>query len=389
MNNKDLQNISRDEMKSKALNAIKENKAEEFVDEITNYFNALAEEVKADYESAMASNDKEILSRRGVRVLTKEEETYYNSLAKAMKTKSGLTDIEMPRTIIDSVFEDLEKDHELLQKINFQNVTGIAEIIVRKGDVDAAWWGELTDEIRKELASAFEKLTSNAKKLSAYLPVAKGHLDLGPTYLDMFVRRFLLESLAIGLEKAIVTGDGKNGPIGMDRNLKGNVVEGVYPQKDAEKITDLDLGTLGGLMAKLTDDGKRKVSNALFIVNPYDYYSKILPKIYYRADDGRWVNNLPFPIDFVQSCEVAKGKAVMGIGKKYFLGVGSTNKIDKSEEYHFLEDETVYLAKMYGNGRPLDNTSFLYLDISEIIYANAVNVNVVNEVTTKAKTDTI
>lgn len=366
MNNKDLQTISKDEMKSKALNAIRENKAEEFVDEITNYFDALAEEVRADYESAMASNDKEILSRRGVRVLTKEEETYYTSLAKAMKTKSGLTDIEMPRTIIDSVFEDLEKEHELLQKINFQNVTGIAEIIVRNGDADAAWWGELTDEIKKELASAFKKITSNAKKLSAYLPVAKAHLDLGPTYLDMFVRRFLLEALSIGLEKAIVTGDGKTGPIGMDRDLAGAVVEGVYPQKTKKVIKDLSLTTLGGLLADLTNDGKRQVKSALFIVNPYDYFSKVLPLIYYRTDDGRWVNNLPFPIEFVQSCEVAKNEAIIGIGKKYFMGVGSSNKIDKSEEYHFLEDETVYLAKMYGNGQPLDNTSFTRLDITDV-----------------------
>lgn len=366
MNNKDIQAISKAELRSKALTAIKEGNAEEFVDEITNYVNMLAEEVKKDYESAIASNDKEILSRRGVRVLTKVEENYYNSLANAMKTKSALTDIEMPRTIFDTVFEDLEKTHELLQKINFQNVTGIAEIIVRNGDCEAAWWGELTDEIKKELKSAFKKLVSDAKKLSAYLPVAKGYLDLGPTYLDMFVRRFLLESLSLGLEKSVVTGDGKVGPIGMDRNLKGNVVEGVYPQKTATKIKNLSLTTLGKLMADLTDDGKRKVASALFIVNPYDYYSKILPLIYYRADDGRWVNNLPFPIEFVQSCEVDKNKAIIGIAKKYFLGLGSSSKIDKSEEYHFLEDETVYLAKLYGNGQPLDNTSFTYLDIEEV-----------------------
>lgn len=382
MKNKDLENLTKDELKSKALNAIRENKAEEFVDEITSYFDLLANEVKSEYESAIASNDSEILSKRGVRVLTSAEEKYYKSLANAMKTKSALTDIEMPRTIIDSVFDELEHDHELLQKINFQNVTGITEIIVRNGDVDAAWWGTLTEEIKKQLASAFAKLTTDAKKLSAYLPVAKAHLDLGPTYLDMFVRRFLLESLSIGLENAIVTGDGKDKPIGMDRNLKGNVVEGVYPQKEATEITDLDLATLGSLMASLTNDGKRKVSNALFIVNPYDYYSKILPKIYYRTADGRWVNNLPFPIDFVQSCEVAKGKAIIGIGKKYFLGLGSQNKIDKSEEYHFLEDETVYLAKMYGTGMPLDNTSFIYLDISEISLEQVVNVKVVDTVTT-------
>ena len=390
MKNKDLQSINQEEIKSKALKAIKDGNAEEFIDTVQLYMENLANEVKADYESVIASNDAEILSKRGFRVLTSKEEKYYKDLANAMKTNSGLTDIEMPRTIIDRVFEDLEKDHELLQKINFQNVTGITEMIVRNGDAEAAWWGELTEKIKKELASAFKKITVNTLKLSAYLPVAKAHLDLGPVYLDAFVRRFLLESLAIGLENAIVTGDGNKKPIGMDRNLKGSVQEGVYPQKDAEKIAKLDLATLGSLMAKLTDDGKRKVPSALFVVNPYDYYATILPSIYYRTADGRWVNNLPFPIDFVQSCEVVKGKAIMGIAKNYFMGLGSQQKILKSDDYHFIEDETVYLAKMYGVGQPLDNTSFLYLDISEIkVSEDAVNVNVVNEVQIKDNTPVV
>ena len=41
-------------------------------------------------------------------------------------------------------------------------------------------------------------------------------------------------------------------------------------------------------------------------------------------------------------------------------------KIEYSDEVNFLEDERVYLVKLYGNGRPLDNTSFLYLDISNL-----------------------
>ena len=368
MKNKDLETISKDELRSKALSAIKNGNAKEYLDTVTEYFTNLADEIKEQYESAIATNDVEILSKRGFSVLTSAEEKYYNALANAMKTKSALTDIEMPRTIIDRVFEELETDHELLQKINFQNVTGVTEMIIRNGDAEAAWWGELTDAVKKELASAFKKITTNTLKLSAYLPVAKAHLDLGPVYLDAFVRRFLLESLAIGLENAIVTGDGNKKPIGMDRDLQGNVVEGVYPQKEAKSVTSLSLASLGALMAELTNDGKRKVPSALFIVNPYDYLSKILPAIYYRTADGRWVSNLPFPITFVQSCEVAKGKAVMGIAKNYFLGLGSQNKIIKSEECHFIEDETVYLAKLYGTGMPVDNTSFLYLDISGITF---------------------
>ena len=106
MKNKDLKTISKDELRSKALSAIKNGNAEEYLDTVTEYFTNLADEIKEQYESAIATNDVEILSKRGFSVLTSAEEKYYNALANAMKTKSALTDIEMPRTIIDRVFEE-------------------------------------------------------------------------------------------------------------------------------------------------------------------------------------------------------------------------------------------------------------------------------------------
>ena len=41
-------------------------------------------------------------------------------------------------------------------------------------------------------------------------------------------------------------------------------------------------------------------------------------------------------------------------------------KIEYSDEFKFLDDERVYLAKMYANGKAIDNNSFLLLDISAV-----------------------
>ena len=270
----------------------------------------------------------------------------------------------MPRTVIEQVFEDLENNHPLLSKIDFVNVTGMTEFLVRVGDVAPAWWGKLCDEVEKELAAAFDKETVTTYKLSAFLPVCKAHIDLGPVWLEAFVRRFLTEALAQGLEKAIVTGTGKDEPIGMDRDLEGSVVNGVYPQKTAITLEDFKPDTIGNLIANLTNDGKRTVTSAIMIVNPVDYYARIMPSVLYQNASGIYVTSLPFPIEFIQSAEVEIGKAILGLGNRYFLGLGSTQKIEKSDEYHFLEDERVYLGKMYGTGKPKDNKSFIYLDIA-------------------------
>ena len=315
------------------------------------------------------NNDNMIMTSRGAKLLTSEEIKYYNKLSEAMKTNQSISDIDvvMPTTVIDRIFEDLEAQHPLLSKINFQNVTGMVEIIVRTGDVTPAWWGKLTDEIKKELESGFEKKTVNLYKLSAFLPICKAHLDLGPAWLDSFIRRFIVEALSLGLEAGIVTGTGKDQPIGMNRDLEGAVKEGVYPEKAAIAIKDLSPATMGALAAELTNEGKRAVTKLLMVVNPIDYLTKIFPATTVLNANGTYVNNvLPFPTDVVQCAEVATGKAIVGLASKYFMGLGSTKKIENSDEYHFLEDERVYIGKLYGNGFPVDNNSFLNVDISAI-----------------------
>lgn len=57
---------------------------------------------------------------------------------------------------------------------------------------------------------------------------------------------------------------------------------------------------------------------------------------------------------------------ICGLGKDYFLGVGSSRKIEYSDEVRFIEDERVYISKQHANGRPKDNESFLVFDISSL-----------------------
>lgn len=355
-------------LKEKALEAIKSGNAEEQAEVINQYFETIAKEIDAKFEGLENETDSKILESRGFRTLTKVENSYYEKLSNAIKTQQALSDVEnvMPRTVINSVFEDLENNHPLLSEIDFVNVTGMTEFLVRNGDVAAAWWGSLCGKIEKELATAFKKETVNTYKLSAFLPVCKAHLDLGPVWLDAFVRRFLSEAIAQGLEKAIITGTGSDQPIGMDRNLAGSVVEGVYPQKTAVEIEDFKPTTVGNLIANLTNNGKRTITNVIMVVNPVDYFARIMPNVLYQNANGVYVTSLPFPIKFIQSAEIAQGEAIFGLGKRYFLGLGSTQKIEKSDEYHFLEDERVYLGKLYGTGKAKDNSSFLRLDITKL-----------------------
>lgn len=368
MSMKNLDKNKQTELRSQITNALKDDNEEGVVEALVRMAEGIQKDLIKEARSMVSEemSDRAILERRGSHQLTSEERNYYNKVIE----KRGFTslDVVLPKTVFDRVFEDLEQNHALLSKINFQNTTASTEWIIRTTDCEAAWWGKLTDTIKKELEHGFDKVDTGMYKLSAYMPVAKAMLDLGPEWLDRYVRAVLSESISLALELAIVAGTGKDQPIGMMKNLKGAVVESVYPDKTAETLENLSPLTLGEkVMAPLTKEGRRAVPTVLMVVNPLDYWSKIFPATTFLTAGGTYIHGvLPIPGDIVQSVAVPTGKIVVGVATDYFMGVGSTGKIEYSDEYKFLEDERVYITKQYANGKPKDNDSFLVFDITNL-----------------------
>lgn len=374
-----IKDLNKEDIKERALKAIEEGKTEEQAEVMQEWMEMVAEEVaqKVTKEQATINNDTIILTNRGAKQLTSEEVKYFEKVAEAMKqnnVKQALTDLDvpMPKTTINRVFEDLEEAHPLLKKIKITNVTGITEVIKRTGDVELAWWGTLCAEIEKELSGGFAKESSTLYKLSAFLPICKAYLTLGPAWLETYIRTLLTESMSKGLVKAIVTGTGVNQPYGMDRDLEAAVTPGQpVPRKEAIEVENFEPATLGAVIAQLTNGGKRVVTKVTLIVNPVDYWTKVFPITTTKNSLGQYIpNQFPFPVDIVQEPSVASGDAIIGLPEKYDLGVGMGQKIEYSDEFKFLDDERVYLAKMYANGKAIDNKSFLLLDISKIAPVN-------------------
>lgn len=323
------------------------------------------------------TRDAQVLAARGQRQLTGEEREYYTQIADAMKTRDvrqalANVSVTMPKTVISAVFEDLSQNHPLLSHVNFMPVTGVTEMLLNTNGAQQAQWGDLCEEIVKELESGFDMVNMTLCKLSAFLPVCKAMLDLGPEWLDSYVRSVLYEALANGLEYGCIDGTGNKMPIGMDRKVGAGVAvtEGVYPKKEAQAITDLSAQTVGALVGKIavSPDGKpRTVRDLLLVVNPADYYTKVMPATTVMAPDGTYRSDVtPVPMTIVQSNAVAAGEAVFGLGYKYFAGVGMNRegRIEFDDSYKFLQDQRVYAIKLYANGFPMDNNAFIRLDIS-------------------------
>lgn len=375
VSNPDMKTKTKEEFRDKIKQALEEGDTEKFSQVFTDYMSSIEQTVMSEAKGAISIKDSDILQTRGVRQLTSSEKEFYQKTIEAMQAAPNSInslDVVMPETIINAVFEDLKVDHELLSVIDFRNVTGLTRFLINTNTRQLAQWGPLNSEIAKELESGFKDIQLGQNKLTAFMLVSQDMLNLGPVWLDRYVREVMYEALAFGLEYGMINGTGKNMPIGMVKDLNGAVVDGVYPDKTAIKVTTLDPISYGQLLSKLSKTEKgnpRVVKNVIMIVNPTDYLTKIMPATTIRAADGTYVNNvLPYPTKIVQSTEVSEGKAVIGMSDKYFMGMGlvKDGKIEYSDEYKFLEDYRTYKIRFLGHGQAKDNNAFIVADISEL-----------------------
>ena len=345
---------------------------------------SIANQVKADFEDLQASHDSAILAQRGYRQLTSKETKWYQRVIDAMRSadpKQAFTAIIgsdneedlMPTTIIEDVYKNLKEEHPLLQAINFQYVGYITKWILNDHSAQNAVWGKITDEIVKEITSSFKVVDVDQNKLSAYAIVELGMLDLGPTFLDGYIRTVLSEAIMAGLELAIVSGTGVNEPVGLIKDIHEGVSYSSstgYPDKAKVAVKSFAPAEYGALVAQMaeTEGGKkRKFTEVGLICNMTDYLTKVMPATTVLNANGAYVNNLfPFPTTVYVSNALADGDAVLFLKDEYFLGMGGSKNgvIEYSDEYKFLEDQRVFKVKQYGAGRAFDNTSALYLNIS-------------------------
>lgn len=392
--NLDLLKQSKDKIVGGLAEACKTGNEEEIKNSMEALQSFITEQVMAEAEGLVEATDRSILSARGIRQLTTEETKFYSkfiesSTQDATGVITGLPDA-FPPTVIDSVMDDMQKSHPLLSLINFQN-TGLATRWIINGQTaQEATWDAINTAITKEVFGKIEFVDLKLSKLTAFMYCTKDMLKLGPQWVDRYCRAVLSEALAVGLEVAIVDGDGVNKPIGMTRNHKGdfNAVTG-YPRKDAISVTSFTPLAYGQLLSQLTQDelgNQRTVSEVVLIVSPIDYMTKVMPATTVLTPDAKYISNvLPFPTTVVQSVGVPANHAVIGIAKRYWAGLGSSQKgeLTYSDDYKFLEDLRTYVVRLYGNGRAMDINSFLYLDITDLSTTfTTFNANINGDVTT-------
>lgn len=338
---------------------------------------AIFEQMRDEYE--MYANDASALAARGYRNLTSEERTFYNALSKFVENPKADASVAdslgaLPVTIINDIYKNLTQNHPLLDAVRFQNAGYSTKFVFNAHTAQNAAWGVVTSEITKEITSSFKVVDLTLAKLSCFIVFPLDLIRMGVTFIDNYVRTVITEAMACALETAIVTGTGKNMPIGMDRKVDSEavVVDGVYAKKSAVAVTDFTPANYGALIADnllVTDGGiyKSNLASLAIICNPVDYITKIMPATTVLNTAGQYVGNLfPIPTRVIPAIGLSEGDALIGLLDEYALGMSGpkTGAISFSDEYQFLEDCRTLKTITFANGRAYDNSSFALLDIS-------------------------
>lgn len=361
--------------KQSYMNVIKDENSttEQHENAFNEMFTALQNDLsqKITSEAKNEVHDAQILAARGQNVLTSTERTFFNEV---IASGGFAEDTILPITTQERVFEDLVTDHPLLDAIGLQDLGAITRYIY--SDATKAYaWGALFGEIKGQISAAFREEQIGQLKLTAFAVIPKDMLELGPEYVERYVRTVLVESYSVGLEYGLVNGRGpsQNEPIGLMKDV--NADTGAVTTKTSVgtlTFAPSDRGEtvakeLGGVVVTLSKDGKnkaRKVANKIvMVVNPIDGI-KVQIGNTIQTTNGQWVTTLPYNIIPTESEEVPEGKALFFVKGAYLAAIAGGYKINKFDETLAIEDARLYTLKQFANGKPKDNKTAVVYDLN-------------------------
>ncbi|NIL34546.1 phage major capsid protein [Bacillus thuringiensis] len=314
--------------------------------------------------------DRSILQQRGQNVLTAAETKFFNAVVQEGGFKDGSI---LPVTTQERVFEDLVKEHPLLDALGLQDLGAVTKFIY--SDATKAYaWGELFGEIRGQVNAAFREEKIGQLKLTAFAAIPNDMLDLGPEWVERYVRTLLVESYSVGLEFGFVNGGGSvaHQPVGLMKDV--NATTGAVTDKKSSgtltfapsQFGEVVAGELYEVVKTLSTDAKGKsrkvLNNIVMVVNPVDSIG-VQARNTIQTSTGQWVMALPYNIQTVESEEVPVGKALFFVKGQYLAAIAGGYKLKKFDQTLAIEDAMLYTIKQFANGKPKDNKAALVYDL--------------------------
>lgn len=331
------------------------------------YLDVLQKEVSNSIQAqaSVEMSDRSILQSRGHNVLTAEETKFFKNAI----DKGGFDDETiLPVTTQERVFESLQSEHPFLTALGIRNAGAVTRIIT--SDPEYAFvWGKLFGPIEGQVKASFSEETVTQLKGTAFAVIPNDMLELGPEWVERYVRALLIESVSIGLERGFLLGRGpaNDEPIGLIKDVDPdtNAVSDKTPrgtltfEPGRTTINELK-GVVKGLSRRIMPDGTEKArriaGKIVMVANPFDYFDIVAASTTQNAN-GVYVSNLPFNPTVVESEFVPEGQVIFFVRDEYLAYTAGSYKLKKFDQTLAMEDATLWTVKQFGIGKPKDNNA--------------------------------
>lgn len=363
--------------KTEYLNILKdENTSQEKREAAFNeMFNALQEDlsVKLSNEARQMTADQQILASRGQNLLTNEERQFFNEVAQSVQDSGFAEELLLPVTTQQRVFEGLREAHPLLDALGLQNLGAVSKFIY-SDPTKAYAWKEIFGTITGQAGAAFTEQSFTQLKLTSFVVISNDLLELGPEWVERYVRELLIETISTGLEFGFVNGRGatQKEPVGLMMDVDAST-GAVTPKTSSGTLTfapsqygETIAGELFGVISALSVDALGNpvdtAGNVVMAVNPQDAIAVQFRSTIQTAN-GQFVTALPYNVQVVTSKQVPTGKAVFFVKGRYLAAIAGGTRLKKFDQTLAIEDATLYTIKQFANGQPRDNKSALVYDL--------------------------
>ncbi|WHQ80663.1 phage major capsid protein [Ligilactobacillus animalis] len=304
--------------------------------------------------------------------MNEDEVKFFNSLAAGDLSHGEKEEVVFPETTVDQIFKDMVKEHPFLQLLQLQN-TGLRLKFLKSDPKGAAKWGKVNGGIQGQLTATFSDEDATQSKLTAFVAVPNDVLEYGAPWIKTFVVTQIQEAFAAALEEAFLTGDGKDKPIGLNRDVSENVsvTAGQYPEKkSAGTLTFKDAKTAITELKNVVKALSKKENGKTFVAR-----GKVVLALQPGASldveaaatmqnvNGQWVYALPFGIQTVESEYVPEGKVIAFVPERYDAFVSGGVEIKEFDQTLALEDGHLYTAKRFAYGKAEDDNAAKVYDL--------------------------
>ena len=323
------------------------------------------------------------MAQRNEIVAREDVQTFFAKLRSMKGANAALQggELTIPVIFLDLIAENMYRYSKLLNRVRIRDVGGEARQTIA-GTVPEAVWTEMCGVIN-ELTFAFNQVTLDGYKLAGFIPVCNSLLEDSDINLASWIVEMLSEALGLGMDKAILYGKGSASkmPLGIVTRLAQTSQPEGYPA-NAPAWVDLHTSNIKSISADATGTAfwaalqravipayNRYARGEMFWAMNSKTYGELKARAIATNLSGEFVamigGSLPIVSGDIDILEFMPDNDIVGgFGDLYLTVIRRGMSIEQSREVQFIQDNTVFKAKMRADGTPVIPEAFVAINIA-------------------------